>query len=148
MTELKEAREIKFRAWDKHSKKMYSWEKLIEYNSENHLSLANCLIGEVSHIILMQYTGLKDIEGKDICESDIIERVIEGDPEEYEFIKKYNGAIGQIEYISRIMGFRINLIKGDGWSFNGPEGPEWVPSELKVIGNIYKNPELLKINIL
>ena len=51
-------REIKFRAWDKDLLKMYSKWTVIPDDDRSH--------------ILMQYTGLKDKNGVEIYEGDIL----------------------------------------------------------------------------
>jgi uncharacterized phage protein (TIGR01671 family) len=74
--------------------------------------------------ILMQYTGLKDKNGVEIYEGDVVEA------------KGYYQDKYIIEWVY------------DGWEiFDGKDGvvadfDEW--EKLEVIGNIYENPELLE----
>lgn len=114
-------REIKFRAWQVHHKEMYQpFDGYIEFPSvvvgfdDGDLRL------EGDDVILMQYTGLKDKNSKEIYEGDILRWKYEGD----EYIK-------QVEW--------------KGFCFQPFNGQEWSPikEECEVIGNIWENPELL-----
>ena len=66
-----ERRKYRFRAWHKHDHKIYpvSWFGrggfMLEDGPETKTSLQH-------DVVLMQYSGLKDIKGRDIYESDIV----------------------------------------------------------------------------
>jgi len=89
--------------------------------------------GEFVDCVLMQYTGLKDKNGKEIYEGDIVHVTdfFHGDAKVYKGVVKFVGGYYQIE------GQDIR---------NAPLG--WIISsdDLEVIGNIYENPELLEGN--
>lgn len=114
-------RPIKFRAWDKRFKRMHS--PFVELGTEKYLANFPAPLNEQplpQNTVLMQYTGLKDKNGKEIYEGDIIN---DGD-----------GSIGKVEW--RVSGFEQNMINTTGW---------WViQTEGEVIGNIYEHPNLLE----
>ena len=78
---------------------------------------------------IMQYTGLKDKNGIEIYEGDIV---------------RWNNKIGYIGFLKQEMGYCIILKDtdfrlghrniGSGYDFN---------ADIEVIGNIYENPELI-----
>jgi uncharacterized phage protein (TIGR01671 family) len=141
-------REIKFRAWDKKEKKM-KW--------VDHLSVPNFDSGAVSfldselkadgkykalgEIELMQYTGLKDKNGKEIYEGDII-----GDTEDWSIVIWCDKCIGwQLAwYDIDIDKKTCHMCDGD---FDITETFEnnIADNDEEVIGNIYENPELLNV---
>jgi len=76
---------------------------------------------------LSQYTGLKDIDGKDIYEGDIIVRRKDVDPK-YHWVIEFH-----TDPDNSFAGFRGV----------GPLEFIWKTSACEIIGNIYENPELL-----
>jgi len=69
-------REIKFRVWDKDNQKMWDRIDLNFCMKYGQIYIDNDYIKELGiskNVELMQYTGLKDKNGKEIYEGDIIE---------------------------------------------------------------------------
>lgn len=102
-------REIKFRFWDKALQKMIL-RTLLPYDNEH------------PDIEIMQFTGLKDKNGQEIYEGDVVKSV-------------YGNGYIVFEYI----GFAIKSIGSESIDFEFPSF--YLNSE--IIGNIYENPELL-----
>ena len=128
-------REIKFRAWDEVEDKMIPFNKLwLEmedgYGGVREFDSSTGKYEEcTSEFILMQYTGLKDKNGKEIYEGDIVKGKNYGfnNPQRY---------IGEVIYIY------------NRYEVKGTKQYKGIRDELnttyEVIGNIYENPELLK----
>ena len=119
------SRKIKFRAWDKHHNSMeyindlYWFEEngIHDFNDDNY--------------VFMQNTGLKDKNGKEIYDSDIV-KVTWGSGKIVFYEVKYCGSLGY-HYL------RDTKNKEDDdiiciYDY----------SQMDVIGNVFDNPELLK----
>jgi len=121
-------RPIKFRAWDKYLNKMF-------YNGFT-LTVQNFLYEwrtiakpHKDSLVLMQFTGLLDKNGKEIYEGDVV--------------RDFDGNVGVVEWVK------------DGWNVSGfwsssqdePGRAFSENAEFEIIGNIYENPELLNEEI-
>ena len=136
-------REIKFRAWDKRKKEMLIFDLVevgeyigFEYNIPKNVFILDAYSnGEAE---LMQFTGLKDKNGKEIYEGDILNCHWDID----------EGQIGEIvTYITKPEGHGatvgcFGLVDKDG-DFRTIDNGN-IHFSYIVQGNIYENPELLK----
>ncbi len=121
-------REIKFRAWVKDGKEIVDVEeidfmnKVINYIYNDYKNNEQEIIGAYfEDIELLEYSGLKDMKGKEIYEGDIL---FESSIEEYFKVIFENGS------------FRAEV---DEYSLD----LEDYARICEVVGNIYENPELL-----
>jgi uncharacterized phage protein (TIGR01671 family) len=126
-------REIKFRAWDAENQEMVRGSQFdVEAQAGRIFKITPDLQCEYKGWILMQYTGLLDKNGKEIYEGDVVKdsapwnwvvRFGELDLDGMAFVGWY------LEHQERI-------------DYSGPFTKE-DQSVLEVIGDIYRNPELI-----
>lgn len=115
-------REIKFRAWDTITNTMLNWEELSSQQNNLDLATLNVSRYEDSNLKFMQYTGLKDKNGVEIFEGDIVQH--------HDHLEAVYGIVSWDEE-------EAAFTPGVGLM---SENKSW----LEVIGNIYENPELLE----
>jgi len=134
-------REIKFRAWDKTNTRMIYDNPL---RSDLQLITFTGLVYEEGYLQdyeLMQYTGLKDKNGKEIYEGDILVLTETACP----FCK----VVHVEEYYKDHNPYVVNWHKDDCcFASNEINGENWITpdvwKEMKIIGNIFENPNLIK----
>lgn len=123
-------REIKFRAWEKQQKVMYESESIewIDFGTKRILLRDEDFEGDMliprhfKKIELMQFTGLKDKNGKEVWEGDKGWDI--------------NDDFYEIKFVD---GCFVAVMNGDVIVDLSE-----VAEDIEVIGNIYENPELLK----
>lgn len=131
---------IKFRAWDKDAKVLYlpqeiygdmkdelgislSGDTLFFYESSNGNYCPSSLATRRANVILMQFTGFKDVNGKEIYEGDILSLWYSRDTTGKDIVK-FNH---KVEW-EDTNGF-------SGWNIPFLESAE-------IIGNVFENPDL------
>ena len=110
-------REIKFKGWNVATKTMVDLKKLTPFIL--NMDTDGLFIPFSDGLYLIQYTGLKDKNGKEIYEGDVV--------------KKENGELYQIQY--KEFGFQTIDKMDQNWYLT-----DWYKCE--IIGNIYENPKL------
>lgn len=136
-------REIKFRAWDHQDEIMiYSDDEFDNYFFEPHnddgilrayriydtYDSSGAPGRSIEEIEVMQYTGLKDKNGKEIYEGDIVKWDVND-------ITR----TAPVYYDERQASFWMGRDKDSGHLVLN----DWMRGEFEIIGNIYENPELI-----
>lgn len=121
-------REIKFRAWDIE-------QKVMRDNPDPQIIQAVIFGNDYNgRVKLMQYTGLKDKNGKEIYEGDICKF--------YSYMEE-KSKISDVVFIEGGFELRSSELVREVLEYT-KEDKEPKSFNLEVIGNIYENPELLK----
>lgn len=130
-------KEIKFRAWNKGTEYTLEHQHVIQHLYLCYLVWPTYDIFNDPAFVVMQYTGLKDKNGNEIYEGDILEFgdksamaniIYNQDRGRYQLVN-LKAIPTKITFKNIAIDLTINIIDEDG---------------LSVIGNIYENPELLK----
>jgi len=129
-------RDIKFRVWEVSEKEMEYW-TFKDLCSSMSQSMGESADGSdesfYEEFKVMQYTGLKDKNNKEIYEGDIVEvRYFIGGHATETFIEA-------IKWTEQGWDFDPHL---NGWPFQCAKDSK--DGDMKIIGNIYQNPELME----
>ena len=113
------SREIKFKIYDKNDTNCligpFNWNKLPQFLFPENFTL-------------LQYTGLKDKNGKEIYEGDILK------------CKGFNGMFDDVGFYYNVV-VKHTIIKSGESQI---AGFAYIPIDREVIGNIFETPQLLK----
>lgn len=151
------SRIIKYRAWITKGKESEMVElpfaKLGYYDFEGSYAMAFAVDGyedfsaheKYTHIkfssVIMQYTGLKDKNGKEIFEGD----VLAWDNDKIDF-PSGDGERMKVEWHGELSRFGLSFYSnhgGEGYTGTVQNIHEYVKRGAYVIGNIYENPDLI-----
>lgn len=152
-------RQIKFREWDPEREKMYGKGHGMSYSDRLESDNATMFVFDheesddnreeekdvngVPFRRLMQYTGLKDKNGREIYEGDLLRVELDDDPDSYYIAPvtwcgaDYPAFDIMSKYWPKNVIYDTNVLSAivAGWS----------EEVMSVIGNIYENPELMEV---
>lgn len=137
-------RKIKFRAWSKEYNQMLNVEDINfrdniirthHFENDRPLQLVDC----TEKFKLMQFTGLKDRNGKEIYEGDVVNSI-------WDFTDLFadEPELGIVNFVVSFDETKAHFLlcpiedRDDVWKIA-------INDVVEVVGNIYENPELLEV---
>lgn len=148
----------RYRAWDKEFKEMVQVDALVfdEQIIKATYKNGNVVKEDLKNYVLMQSTGLKDKNGKEIFEGDVLKFNDSWDDCCYEgYVDGEIEGVNYVEIQSESTGFIFCKTKYPDSSLFYYANEEHLTFqeiltdsdfEFEVIGNIYENPELLEVS--
>lgn len=134
-----ERREIKFRVFDKNENDIVRWDW--ELLNDGIIDLYHLFFAKDENLIIQQFTGLLDKNGKEIYEGDVIS---------YREHRKYlqSSFIGKVVWLNSHCGFGYIFVNNENviktYPFNSVDEIENdFLNHTEVIGNIYEDSELI-----
>lgn len=132
------SREIKFRAWDNTNNEWLNKEdaECLTIYLDGSYEINRGWAKVFPELTIEQYTGLKDRNGKEICEGDVVRADV----------RWFNGGTHPRYFSKAIVIFRQQaFMLVDSIEDTTHNEPLWnyASDEVEVIGNIHENPELL-----
>lgn len=154
----------KFKIWDKTEKKFLPLDSKTE-NTDSWISIDNTGVYLVERdnardvafftditedVIILQCTGLRDKNGKEICDGDILNLYVSS-KKLYRYQVKYE--IGSFMLVSQDEIFDFKNVWNDNMYplsqlYFEYQNEENCIDQCEVVGNIYENPELLEFGVL
>ena len=128
-------REIKFRAWDKERKIMTEVKEIFFDNEFARLEFWEGNVSCYEHkyfdeVETIQYTGLKDKNGQEIYEGDIL--------------KDNKSRISKVIWHGSFAGFVYEYVDKSNKVYSNPNNLHLCYMKMEVIGNVYENRNLLQ----
>ena len=120
-------REIKFRAWDK----VFGMSQIKDI-CDPYFRWDDMHTDNLNQLEIMQYTGLKDKNGKEIYEGDILRYSGKYEKDHNNYLIKWSCNDSECGFVCNELGNEVNYMLTSVWRKN-----------MEVIGNIYENKELI-----
>ena len=122
-------RDIKFRVWNGHREVMIYkggfFTTFVYIDEKGKMQTQD-------DAILLQYTGLKDVNGKEIYEGDIVEGLV-----------MFQDNLVEVKGVVKFVHGRFVIAEYNCSLYEFANIPSKKSNEIEVIGNKYDNPELL-----
>ena len=130
-------RETKYRVWDKEEKTMRTLEQIYKIGG---VKIWSDNLDTEENFILLEYTGIKDKNGEEICEGDIIQGEL--------LVMRWNEA-KHTEYEDEVV-IKPIVVKRSEFGFLPfiywlVKYLDILEMRIEVIGNIYENQKLLEV---